>query len=195
MKDYYDRHYKDYYQRTVSADSSSFLSQFLKILKPESSVLDIGCGSGRDLLWLKQNGMKPVGLEQSKGLAELAKKHSGCDVIDADFELVDFSTMQVDGILFSASMVHIAHEQVHIVIRHALQALKQTGFMYVSLKEGDSMKVDSAGRRFYLWRDDALRVVFRKLNLEVIHFARSGSVMGRDVVWLGYVLEKKEPEV
>jgi len=101
--------------------------------------------------------------------------------------------MQVDGILFSASLVHISHE-IHIVIRNALQALKQKGFMYVSLKEGDGVKDDSAGRCFYLWRDDALRGMFRKLNLEVLHFARSGSVMGRDVVWLGYVLKKKEPE-
>jgi len=31
----------------------------------------VGCGSGRDLLWLKNRGFKVIGFERPKGLAEL----------------------------------------------------------------------------------------------------------------------------
>ena len=97
MKEYYSKKYIEYYDRTVSVDSSLFLSEFSKRLKPGDKVFDIGCGSGRDLLWLKKNGFRPIGLERSEGLAELARKHSGCDVIIEDYEKYDFSTIKVCG--------------------------------------------------------------------------------------------------
>lgn len=189
MKDYYSNYSDDYYTRTVSVDSALFLSEFSSLLKPGDQVLDIGCGSGRDLLWMKKKGFKPLGLERSEGLAELAENHSGCDVIIADYEQFDFSDMQVDGILFSASLVHIPHNQIQTVISRVLKALKHNGYIYISLKEGDGTKKDNAGRVFYLWRDEELKTNFEELNLEVVYFSGSESVLNSGEVWLGYVLK------
>ena len=43
----------------------------------ERDVLDIGCGSGRDLKWLRERGFSVTGFERSKGLAALARRHAG----------------------------------------------------------------------------------------------------------------------
>lgn len=190
MKEYYSKFYNEYSKRTVSADSALFLSEFSKRLNPGDEILDIGCGSGRDLLWLKQSGFKPIGLERSDGLVELAKKHSGCDVIIADYEHFDFSTIQVDGIMFSASLVHITHGKIQAVISRSLKALKQNGYIYISVKEGDGTKKDKAGRSFYLWREEELNNIFEKLNLKIVHFSGSESVLNSGEVWLGYVLKQ-----
>jgi len=34
---------------------------------------ELGCGSGRDLLWLKNRGFHVIGFERSPGLAELCR--------------------------------------------------------------------------------------------------------------------------
>ncbi len=128
MDDFYSKRYLDYYNRTVSVDSALFLSEFSNRLKPGAKVLDIGCGSGRDLLWMKKNSFKPLGLERSEGLAELAKNHSGCDVIIEDYEKYDFSAIKVDGMLFSASLVHVPHNRIQTILSNALNAFKQDGF-------------------------------------------------------------------
>lgn len=189
MKEYYDNNYLDYYNKTVSVDSSLFLSEFAKRLKPGGKILDVGCGSGRDLSWFKKNGFRPVGLERSKGLAELARKNSGCEIIIADFKEFDFSGLRVDGILFSASLVHVPHNDIEIILSKALSALKSDGFLYISVKEGDKTKQDAVGRTFYLWRNTPLRSVFTNIGLRVVHFSDSESVLKNSDVWLGYVLK------
>lgn len=189
MKEYYSQHYLEYYNKTVSVDSSLFLSEFSKMLKPGEQVLDIGCGSGRDLLWLKKLGFRPKGLERSEELAALAERNSGCEVIVGDYENFNFSTMKVGGMLFSASLVHVPHPQIAQIIAKALTALKKNGCLYISVKEGDGTKQDGRGRIFYLWRDEGLRTLFDELMLEVIHFSGSESVLKSGEFWLGYVLK------
>jgi cyclopropane fatty-acyl-phospholipid synthase-like methyltransferase len=91
--DYYQAYFLDYHAQTFHIDSSSFLEPLAKHLQPGAHIMDVGCGSGRDLLWFKTRGFNPTGLERSDGLARLARDHSGCDVITDDFETFDFSTL------------------------------------------------------------------------------------------------------
>ena len=99
MSDFYQNNYRAYHEKTFSIDPSSFLEPFASHLAEDSLILDVGCGSGRDLLWLKNRGFKVIGFERSKGLAELARENVGCEVIEGDFETFDFSTLSVDAII------------------------------------------------------------------------------------------------
>ena len=85
MNDYYQHNYKAYHEKTFHIDPSSFLEPLAGRLPPDAFILDVGCGSGRDLLWMKKQGF-----ERSPGLAELARENAGCEVIKADFETLPF---------------------------------------------------------------------------------------------------------
>jgi hypothetical protein len=52
MSDYYTHHFQVYHARTFSVDPSSFLNPLAAHLSTGSTVVDVGCGSGRDILWL-----------------------------------------------------------------------------------------------------------------------------------------------
>jgi SAM-dependent methyltransferase len=191
MHEYYQNNATEYYKRTVSVDPSSFLAPFVSAIPEGCSILDIGCGSGRDLLWLKNQEFLVTGFEMSEGLAQLARNHSSCEVIEGDFETYNFSDLSYDAILASGSLVHVPHDRLYDVLLNIKQALCEGGFFYVSLKEGKNTYQDKTGRTFYLWHDEDLRKLFGKLSFKVLRCSNSLSVLNSKDPWLGYVLKAK----
>ncbi len=191
MIDYYEIHASEYHARTFPADPSTFLSLFVKILPPRAQILDIGCGSGRDLLWLKQRGFEPTGLERSAALAKLARSHTGCPVIVEDLESFDYSCAPWNAVMLVGSLVHIPHERFVLTIQKILSGLSSPCALLLTLKEGNGkIHATADGRTFYLWNDTALREIFVRLNLELVSFFRNISAIGSPETWLGYVLIK-----
>lgn len=202
--DYYQTYYREYHEKTFPIDPSFYLEPFARRLAPRCRILDIGCGSGRDLLWLKDKGFQVTGFERSPGLAGIARKKTECSVIEGDFESYDFSGLSADAILASGSLVHLPHHRLSQVIQNFLKAIKNTQgsgkqppdsdqpqtHLYISLKEGTGKWTDKKGRVFYLWQAEELSVLFGKLGFSVLDFSRTESAMGTGEIWLGYVLKK-----
>jgi SAM-dependent methyltransferase len=159
-------------------------------LSSGAMVLDVGCGSGRDLLYFKNKGFEVIGFERSAGLAKLAREHSDVEVIEGDFETYDFSFISADAIISSGSLVHVEHERLADVLKNIVQALEKTGIFYVSLKKGEGTKIDALGRSFYYWKDEELRKVYENLNYKVLDFYQNKSIANSDDVWLSYIFRK-----
>lgn len=189
MSDYYDIHFREYFEKTQGLDPSSFLEPLLGFLPQNAEILDIGCGSGRDMAWLRSKGYRPSGFEKSAGMADLARKRSGCLVMEGDYLAHDFSSFCVDAIILSASLVHQPHDLLLPILARIGKALKKKGVMYISLKYGKGEKTDSLGRKFYLWQDQDLRTLFDVLCMKVVFWGMTPSARGTDEIWLNYVLE------
>jgi SAM-dependent methyltransferase len=189
MSDYYDANAFDYQAETVNVDPSDFLAPLAERLTAGATVLDIGCGSGRDLLWLKNRGFQPTGFERSPRLADLARRHSKCDVIEGDFCLFDFSTIRFDALLLVGALVHLPRPQVRTVLSGILQALKPGGLVLLTLKEGRGENRQHDGRVFVQWMGPALETVFSGLNLTVRDHSRQISKIRPTDIWLGYLLQ------
>jgi len=192
--DFYSTHYRKYHEKTFYIDPSGFLLPFVQHLKPGAHVLDIGCGSGRDLLWLKKKGFDPVGVERSQGLADLARHHSGCRVISGDFHCFDFSGMEADGILLAGALVHLEKTQVLPVLERILQGLKPEGILFFSVKQGEGCTADGFGRRFHLWHREELHSVVKGLPVSLRSTTSNRSALETGETWLGVLVEKINPK-
>jgi ubiquinone/menaquinone biosynthesis C-methylase UbiE len=55
---------------------------FLKLIQPKcgQSLLDIGCGTGHNLTFFKELGLKAAGIDASKSMLNIAAKRLGTDV-------------------------------------------------------------------------------------------------------------------
>ncbi len=192
MDDFYNEKCRDYFETTVNVDPSSFLKPLLKWLWPGATVLDIGCGSGRDLLWLKKRGFRPDGLERASKLAELARKYSGCPVNEADFTTYDFSQKQYDALLLIGALVHLEPYKLKSVLSKFCKALKDKGHILLTLKEGSGIKHASDGRIFTLWQRSDLELLLKDLDFTILDFSRQTSAISQSETWLGFLLGKKK---
>lgn len=190
MSDYYQENYKAYHEKTFSIDPSSFLTPLAQRLSAEAFVLDVGCGSGRDLLWMKKHGFEVIGFERSPGLAELAREITGCEIIEGDYETYDFSSILVDSVMLVGVMVHVPRERFSNVFKNITSAIPDNGLVLTTLKEGSGDITYPDGRIFYLWEDPKAREMFDTLGFKVCDFSSSVSKTGTGDVWMSYILEK-----
>lgn len=197
---YYQRHSHDYFERTVKADSGAILQSLVDLVPPPARVLDLGCGSGRDLAWLKTSGYTGFGIEASPELARLARDHCGCPILVADFTTYPLETFEADLIIAVGSLVHIPHWQLERCLQHLLTGLQQHeekkkgrhAYLYLSFKEGRGSLNATDGRNFHLWQERVLIRHFTQLGMRVVSHQAQASVLDGDddggTRWLGYVL-------
>lgn len=191
MNNFYEDNHQQYFDSTVGIDPSVFLEPLASLLKPKATILDIGCGSGRDLLWFAERGFLPTGFEQSPSLANLARKHSDCPVIEGDFSSFNFSDLQFSALVFVGSLVHASPEALPAILTSTCKALIPQGLLLITLKEGNGTSLAADGRVFTLWSRPAIEKVFAESNLHIVDFSRQISKICSDDIWLGYVLRSK----
>ena len=143
---YYNENAKKYFDTTVNADMSKSYEFFLKYVK-SGRILDLGCGSGRDSLYFKNLGFDVTAVDGSVELCKLASEYTGLDVRCMRFE--DLREIgYYDGIWASASLLHVDRRFLLDVLKKTRDALKQSGYMYAALKNGEGEEVTPEGRYF-----------------------------------------------
>ncbi len=189
--DFYESNAESYHAQTSAVDPSSFLLPLAKRLKPGATILDLGCGSGRDLRWFKEQGFAPLGCERAPSLARLARAQSGCEVLVEDFTQHNWNAASFDALLMIGALVHIEHAALPAVLAQLLTTLHPGGYALLSLKEGQGLRHHDDGRVFSLWQTEALEAIFAGLDLELVEFSRQVSKIRNEDVWLGYLLRRE----
>lgn len=192
MADFYQENSLPYHQQTFHIDPTSFLEPLCRWLSPGAKILDVGCGSGRDLLWLKRRGYEVMGFERSFGLAALAAEQVSCPVIVGDFESFDFSRCFMDAVLLVGALVHVLPSKFRAVLQRILAAVRSGGHVLLTLKEGAGVRVSGDGRVFHLWSHEEVSAHLAASRLHILEFLRQDSALKSGEVWLTYVLIKSD---
>jgi SAM-dependent methyltransferase len=85
--EHYNQRAGDFWEGTRDHNVSQNIAALLQYIEGEPSftILDFGCGPGRDLKAFAELGHLAVGLEGAARFAVMARAHSGCDVWQQDF--------------------------------------------------------------------------------------------------------------
>src|SRR5262244_4356029 len=84
---YYDRFARAFWNGTRDHDVSQNYAAFLGAIEgePPYSILDLGCGPGRDLAYFRSLGHQAVGLDGCAAFVAAARARTGCEVLQQDF--------------------------------------------------------------------------------------------------------------
>ena len=97
---------------------------FLDKLPPNSRVLDIGCGNGKNMLYgAQKKDLQMYGLEQSRPLTEICI-NQGLNVVQGDALHLPFDNESFDAIIIIAVIHHINPLEHNKVLREIERVLK-----------------------------------------------------------------------
>lgn len=134
---YYNKHAEEFTASTVEIDMESLYPPFLAELPEGARILDVGCGSGRDILAFKNKGYHIDAIDYSEELIKKATELTGIQVkYQSFYELSEVAVY--DGIWACASLLHCQRHRLAEVLQRLLRALKPGGVIYMSFKYGDS---------------------------------------------------------
>ncbi len=184
----------DRYESVVSSLSLHFADSFIT----GSKVLDIGCGSGRDLAALYKQGYDCYGIDPVSNFIEIAqKKHPELSNRITGGHLpnlvIPFNG-NFDGVLCSAVLMHIEIDQLQASALAIKSCLKKGGRLLYSVPSKrldiDENNRDSNGRLFIPNQAKRLKSLFESLGfIEISTWINSDS-MGRDAVeWVSVLME------
>jgi 2-polyprenyl-3-methyl-5-hydroxy-6-metoxy-1,4-benzoquinol methylase len=100
------------------------------------SLLEVGCGTGADLLWAKERGWDVHGLEISEGAVEVARMRGLENVRCATFENADLAPDSFDCIAMTQVLEHLYSPS--LALRRCHQLLRQNGLLLIAVPKFDS---------------------------------------------------------
>ena len=133
--DYYNQNADLFIQGTASVNFKEIQDKFLKLLTGKS-ILDFGCGSGRDTRYFLESGFDVTAIDGSKELCKSASEYTGIQVKHMLFQELDEEDCY-DGIWACSSILHLPKDELKIVMNKMSRALKSDGIIYTSFKYGN----------------------------------------------------------
>lgn len=133
---YYNQQASSFVQETVDVEFSALQNEFVSRIGDGGRILDLGCGSGRDSKAFLSQGFDVVSVDGSEEMAKIASEYIGREVICSTFQ--DYEPEGTfDGIWACASLLHLAKEDIVLVMQKLTKVLNEGGSFYVSFKYGE----------------------------------------------------------
>ncbi len=173
---HYNRTAEGFREGTRDHDVSQNIDALLRHIQGPApfTVLDFGCGPGRDLKTFTQLGHTAVGLDGSERFAQMAREDSGCEVLQQNFLELDLPAQRFDGIFANAVLFHIPLQELPRVLGQLHATLKPGGVLFSSNPRGQNQEG---------WNGE-------RYGVELEHYYRPAGLPREQQPWLASVWRK-----
>ncbi|NWL78715.1 SAM-dependent methyltransferase [Pseudomonas taiwanensis] len=191
--DDYNRNAEGFREGTRDHDVSQNIEALLRHIRGNApfTLLDFGCGPGRDLQTFTRLGHHAIGLDGAQSFVAMARADSGCVVWHQDFIALDLPAEHFDGIFANASLFHVPRQELPRVLLQLHAALKPGGVLFSSNPRGQNDEGWS-GSRYGSWHDyENWKVLLETAGFEELeHYYRPAGLPRAQQPWLASVWRK-----
>ena len=188
--EHYNQRAQDFWEGTRGHDVAQNITALLRHIdgEPPFTILDVGCGPGRDLKVFAELGHQAVGLDGAQRFAHMAREYSGCEVWQQDLLALELPLARFDGIFANAVLFHVPGQELPRVLAQLHGTLKPGGVLFSSNPRGNNEERWSRGRYgayhdLESWRRYLTRAGFEELE----HYYRPPGLPRAQQPWLATV--------
>lgn len=187
-----------YYQTSAPRYTLSFgqapsrhLDRFLDRLHPGATILELGCGGGRDSARIIERGFE---LDATDGTPAMVKKADERFDVGARVMLFDEldASEEYDAVWAHACLLHLSRADLPDVLVAIHRALRPEGWHFANYKLGDGEGRDLLGRLHNFpgadWLADAYRAAGFEIEAEEIYDGQAADGTQRD--WIALTVRR-----
>ena len=187
-----------FWEGTRGHDVSQNIAALLRHIQGNApfTLLDVGCGPGRDLKTFSDRGHVAIGLDGAEKFADMARAHSGCEVWLQNLLGLNLPDQHFDGVFANAVLFHVPTAELPRVLRELRATLKTGGVLFVSNPRGEGQEGWNGGRfgayhDLPSWRGFMHAAGFDELE----HYYRPAGLPREQQPWLASVWRRRESEL
>lgn len=152
---YYEMSAQSYLEKVCNINPDSDLLSFIKSIKAEGLILDLGCGPGNSSAMMQAAGLNVHASDGSQEMVKLANEIFNVQAVKADFnELSDINLY--DGVWANFSLLHAPRSEMLLNLIRIHRALKKKGYLHLGLKIGHGEKRDTLGRKYTYYQPEEI---------------------------------------
>jgi SAM-dependent methyltransferase len=190
---HYERNARQFFTGTIDHDVSQNIAALLGAIESPApySILDLGCGPGRDLKALRAMGHEAIGVDGCENFARMAREFSSCEVWHQDFIHLHLPPERFDGVFANAALFHVPSAALPKVLADLHATLKPGGVLFSSNPRGDNQEGWNGPRYgsyydFPTWQQYMTSANFVHLH----HYYRPDNLPREQQPWLASVWRK-----
>ena len=190
---HYSQSAEDFREGTRDHDVSQNIDALLRNIEsePPFTILDFGCGPGRDLRTFAELGHSAVGLDGAARFVEMARADTGCEVWHQNFLQLDLPDGYFDGVFANAALFHVPRQELSRVLRQLRATLKAGGVLFSSNPRGGNEEGWNRGRYgAYHDLEEWRRWMSEAGFVELDHYYRPAGLPREKQPWLASVWRK-----
>lgn len=152
----------------------TWITDFIDSLPRGSLIYDIGCGSGRNMLY---NGYKFIGFDNCNKFIEICRE-KGLDTVYSEMTRLDAADASADAILCVAALHHLSCEKTRVLaLKEMMRVLKPGGRILLSVWSINQPKktrvvFDNYGDNIVYWKKKHPRYYYIFREEELVELIR-----------------------
>ena len=159
---------------------------------------DIGCGNGRDTMWLMQKGFNAEGYDASDGMLEQSRKqYPVCEFKKGTLpSLTEIDEGAFENVLCSGVLMHLHETSLASACRELLRIIIEKGRLIISLRRsrgGDEREQD--GRLYTGIAPIRLEMLFESSGGSVLYSDTQQDQYRPEITWHTLVIEKRSVNI
>lgn len=173
----------------VPDDLVPLATKLTRYVGKSGHILDVGCGTGRDLSWFEEHGIVGTGLDRSGGMLQIARSRVKAPLVAGDMRQIGLRSGTFDGAWCCASLLHLPKDDLRLALQEIRRALKHDGMVIVTVQEGTDEQWESGygsdvQRFFARYQLEEMRQFLLQAGLTIVENDRSAQI---NRVWLKFV--------
>ena len=171
------------------------LNNFISLLPKNARILDVGCGSGKDVQYFMDYGFQAVGIDASENMIREAKKK----VADGDFKIMNLFSLDFPKESFDAAWVldtvsFIDKVDMPKFLSSIYDVLKSNAVIFISARQGvgeteiEYEKLGNSKINIAFFYQEEMEELLGKNGFEILNLFTQD---GEEFTWINVYARKK----